>query len=92
MPSPFAGLPQAAAAASGLSRNAVLGAGAAVALVLVAFALLLVATSGPSGCSGGRNFLDPPTYSSSDNVHWTMTYTCNNGGQTSVSVPSSQVP
>jgi hypothetical protein len=49
--------------------------------------------AGPaSGCQGGIDQTIPPSYQSSDGVHWTATYTCMNGGTETVSVPASQVP
>jgi hypothetical protein len=50
------------------------------------------ASSGASGCQGGIDQLVPPSYQSSDGVHWQATYTCMNGGTETRPVPSSQVP
>jgi hypothetical protein len=50
------------------------------------------ASPGASGCQGGIDQLVPPSYQSSDDVHWQATYTCMNGGTETKSVPSSQVP
>ena len=50
------------------------------------------ASSGVSGCQGGIDQLVPPSYQSSDDVHWQATYTCMNGGTETKPVPSSQVP
>ena len=93
LPQPFPGGPRPAVRipAGGGINNAVLGIGAAVALVVVVI-VLIAFSAGGGGCSGGRDFLDPPSYSSTDNVHWQMTYTCNNGGTKTVPVPSNQVP
>jgi hypothetical protein len=50
------------------------------------------AVSGVSGCQGGINQAIPPSYQSSDGVHWVATFTCMNGGTETKPVPSSQVP
>lgn len=50
------------------------------------------ASSGLAGCKGGIDQLDPPSYQSSDGVHWQATYTCMNGGTETKPVPASQVP
>ena len=50
------------------------------------------ATSGLAGCKGGIDQLDPPSYQSSDGVHWQATYSCMNGGTETKPVPASQVP
>jgi hypothetical protein len=59
---------------------------------LVVLVTIGSAVSGPSGCKGGIDQLTPPTYTSADGKHWTVTYTCMNGGTTERSVPASQVP
>jgi len=50
------------------------------------------ASSGPSGCQGGIDQAVPPSYQSSDGVHWEATFTCMNGGTETKPVPSSEVP
>ena len=45
-----------------------------------------------SGCRGGIDQMVPPSYESSDGVHWQATYSCMNGGTETKSVPASQVP
>jgi hypothetical protein len=50
------------------------------------------ATSGVAGCKGGIDQSVPPSYVSSDGVHWRATYSCMNGGTETRSVPDSQVP
>jgi hypothetical protein len=46
------------------------------------FALILFAgvASSAGGCKGGIDQLSPLTFTSSDNKHWTVTYSCVNGG------------
>src|SRR5262249_39350301 len=56
---------------------------------IVAFS---AASSGLSGCQGGIDQLVPPSYQSSDGVHWQATYSCMNGGTVTKSVPRNQVP
>jgi hypothetical protein len=48
--------------------------------------------SAGSGCQGGIDQMVPPSYQSNDGVHWQATYSCNNGGTETKSVPASQVP
>jgi len=48
--------------------------------------------SGSAGCQGGIDQLVPPSYQSSDGVHWQATYMCMNGGSETKSVPRNQVP
>ncbi len=48
--------------------------------------------SAASGCQGGIDQSVPPSFQSTDGVHWTATYTCMNGGTETKPVPSSQVP
>ena len=52
-------------------------------IVLVVFASV---SGGGGGCKGGIDEFTPPSYVSSDNVHWTAIYQCRNGGTISKSV------
>jgi hypothetical protein len=45
---------------------------------IVAFAS--ISGGGGGGCKGGIDEFSPPSYVSSDNVHWTAIYPCRNGG------------
>jgi hypothetical protein len=59
---------------------------------LISIIAFSVAVSSVSGCQGGINQAIPPSYQSSDGVHWVATFTCMNGGTETKPVPSSQVP
>jgi hypothetical protein len=59
---------------------------------LIPIIALSAASSSISGCRGGIDQLVPPSYQSSDGVHWQAIYTCMNGGTETKSVPASQVP
>jgi hypothetical protein len=59
---------------------------------LIPIVALGVHGAAASGCQGGIDQTVPPSYQSSDGVHWTATYTCMNGGTETVPVPASQVP
>jgi hypothetical protein len=58
--------------------------------VVIAFSAM--SSSASSGCKGGIDQMVPPSYQSSDDVHWMATYACMNGGTVTKSVPASQVP
>ena len=59
---------------------------------LIPLIALSSATSGLAGCKGGIDQFSPPSYQSSDGVHWQATYSCINGGTETKQVPASQVP
>ena len=59
---------------------------------IIAFSVASSGLSGGSGCSGGIDQTVPPSFQSSDGVHWQATYVCMNGGTETKSVPASQVP
>jgi hypothetical protein len=59
-------------------------------VVVIAFSAM--SSSASSGCKGGIDQMVPPSYQSSDDVHWMATYACMNGGTVTKSVPASQVP
>ncbi len=69
--------------------------GSAVCLVvgwLIPLIALTAISPGVSGCKGGINQLDPPSFTSNDGVHWTETYTCMNGGTGTRPAPPGSVP
>jgi hypothetical protein len=59
------------------------------AVVVIGIVFLLVHES---GCRGGIDQLNPPTYVSADNANWTATYSCVGGGTKSIPVPAGQFP
>ena len=63
----------------------------AVWLVAV-FAVFGSAGGATSSCRGGIDHSVPPSYSSTDNVHWTGRYACVQGGSVEMPVPAGQVP
>lgn len=59
---------------------------------MIALIVFGCASSASSGCKGGPEPFGVGSYQSNDNVHWTETVPCVNGGSTTRSVPASQVP
>ncbi len=51
---------------------------------VVAFFIVTSISSSASGCKGGIDQFSVPSFQSSDNVHWTATYSCVNGGTKTV--------
>jgi hypothetical protein len=51
---------------------------------IVILLLFSAASSSASGCKGGIDRFSVPSFQSSDNVHWTATYACVNGGTKTV--------
>ncbi len=51
---------------------------------IVVFLLFFAVSSSASGCKGGIDRFSVPSFESSDNVHWTATYACYNGGTKTV--------
>jgi amino acid transporter len=51
---------------------------------IVAFLVITSISSSASGCKGGIDRFSVPSFQSSDNVHWTATYACVNGGTKTV--------
>ena len=58
-------------------------------IALIAFGC---AANGASGCQGGADPFAMPTYTSTDNVHWTETVACRNGGSITKPAPPGAVP
>ena len=48
--------------------------------IVVLILFMGVASSAGGGCKGGIDTLTPPSFTSSDNKHWTVTYACAGGG------------
>jgi hypothetical protein len=51
---------------------------------IVVLLIFSAASSSASGCKGGIDQFSVPSFESSDNVHWTATYACVNGGTKTV--------
>jgi hypothetical protein len=51
---------------------------------IVVFLVFTSITSSAGGCKGGIDQFSPPSFQSSDNVHWTATYACVGGGTKTV--------
>jgi hypothetical protein len=49
---------------------------------LVGLILITSISGGSGGCNGGIDRFSPPTYRSTDGIHWTATYDCRDGGTT----------
>jgi hypothetical protein len=50
----------------------------------IAFLAIMSISSSAGGCQGGLDRSFPPSFASSDNVHWTGTSACVNGGTKTV--------
>ena len=60
---------------------------------IVAIVVFVAISNNAAACKGGKDPFGPAiSYTSSDNVHWTGTFNCVNGGTTTVPVPASEVP
>ena len=51
---------------------------------IVVFFLVVGVSSSAGGCKGGIDRFSVPSFQSSDNVHWTATYSCVGGGTKTV--------
>jgi hypothetical protein len=72
----------------------VVGLVAGVVMLLIVLVIASSTYSASDSCSGGIDRMDPmnTTYESTDGTHWTATFPCQNGGETTVPVPRAQVP
>lgn len=77
-----------------LLRNWAIASGAwlATGWLIAVIAIGSIASTISPSCQGGIDQTVPPSYQSSDGVHWTGTFTCMNGGTITKPVPANQVP
>jgi hypothetical protein len=73
-------------------KNRAIASAAWLAVGVIVGVIAFSAIAGSGGCKGGIDRFSPPSYESTDGVHWTAIYPCRDGGTTRTPAPPGSVP